>query len=366
MTTEEFLERKSRRSEATRTTYAKAEAAFARCFDVDSPDAIVARIKAADLDGYQALDKFVGWLMANGSSPKTVHTYLSAVKGLFRFEGINIDSYQFKARVELPPKMEISIDRIPTREEIREIILNSDKKTRALVGILATSGLRLGEAASLRIGNLDFESNKVTVMSQRTKSRRGRVVFTTDEAANFLKEYIGARLKNKDEWVFVDERNVGNHSTADGLYMNVYRVLEKLNLKNRLDPDSKRNELHPHSFRKYFFSKLIGAGVDRGISERLMGHRFGFDNAYLHIDEERLKQEYMKSADDFTFLTDKKLDRESKKRVDDLEEQLKERDTAVASMQQRLAQYESQIQRITRLSDEEIEKIRQLIAGRTT
>lgn len=111
-------------------TYGKAEAAFARCFGVKSADILVERIKAHELDPYTALDKFVSYLLANGSAPKTILTYVTAVKGLIRYESIPIDSYQLRAKVELPPKVEVSIDRIPTREEIRTILLNSVAKPK--------------------------------------------------------------------------------------------------------------------------------------------------------------------------------------------------------------------------------------------
>jgi integrase len=333
LTVAEFLERKARRSEATRQTYAKAEAAFAKCFNADSPDALVQRIKLGELDPYVAIDKFVAWLSANGAAPKTILTYVAAVKGLLRYEDINIDSYRFRSKVELPPKTEISVDRIPTRQEIRQIILNSDVKTRALVALLATSGMRIGEAAELRVGNIDFKECKVTLLSQRTKSRRARTVFITEETAEFLRDYLGPRINKREDWVFLDERRFNRKAGPDALYMNVYRVLKKLGLKNRLDPDSKRNELHPHSFRKYFFSKLIGAGVDRGVAERLMGHNFGFDNAYLHMDERKLKSEYAKAIDDFTFLTDLKPIRDSERK---LEERIEVLRAEIQRMQERL------------------------------
>jgi hypothetical protein len=98
--------------------------------------------------------------------------------------------------------------------------------------------------------------------------------------------------------------------------------------------------LHPHAFRKYFFSKLIGAGVDRGVAEFLMGHRFGLDNVYLRMDEERLRKEYMKAADDFVFLTDKRLDRESKERVDQLQDQIKRKEAELLSTNERLSKLE--------------------------
>ena len=103
MTVEAFLER---RSDATKLTYSEAELAFAKCFGVESADIVVSRVKARNLDAYEALDKFVGYLIANGSSPKTVLTYTSAIKGLFRFEDITLDSQRLRDKVELPPKVE--------------------------------------------------------------------------------------------------------------------------------------------------------------------------------------------------------------------------------------------------------------------
>ena len=188
--------------------------------------------------------------------------------------------------------------------------------------MLATSGLRIGEASALRVGNVDFKDCRVVLLGQRTKSRKSRTTFITEETAGFLKDYIGPRINKREDWLFLDERRFNRRAGPDALYMNVYRVLKRLGLKGRLDPDSKRNELHPHSFRKYFFSKMIGAGVDRGVAELLMGHNFGFDNAYLHIDEDRLRKEYLKAIDDFTFLTDRKPTREQEERLQALEKQL--------------------------------------------
>jgi hypothetical protein len=108
-------------------TYSKDEQSFAHCFGVKSADIVVQRVKAHKLDKYKALDKFVGYLLNNGKAPKTVLVYVTAIKGLFRYEGIKLDNYDLHAKVELPPKVEVSMDRIPTRDEMRSMILNSKK-----------------------------------------------------------------------------------------------------------------------------------------------------------------------------------------------------------------------------------------------
>jgi integrase len=336
-----------RRSEATRATYACGLNAFARCFDVQSVDLLIAKIKSSELDPYITLDKFVGWLAGNGAAPKTIWIYVGAVKSLLEHEDVLLDRRKLK-KIQLPAKVEVSIDRIPTREELRGLILNSGPGTRALIALLASSGLRIGEAGTLRIGNLELLSNKITVIANKTKSRRTRVSFITDETAGFIREYLGQRINSRDEWLFPDPDDPSKPCPRNTLYMRIFRVLIKQGIRTKLDPDSRMYELHPHAFRKYFFSKLIGAGVDRGVSEFLMGHRFGLDNAYLRMDEEHLRKEYMKAADDFVFLIDRKLDTKSRERVDQLQDQIKRKDAELISTNERLARLEGQFEIIAR------------------
>ena len=98
-----------------------------KCFGVESADIVVSRIKARKLDAYEALDKFVGYLLTNGSAPKNRPNLHKHRQTLFRFEDIAVDSQKLRDKVELPPKVEVSIDRIPGREEMRSIILNCDR-----------------------------------------------------------------------------------------------------------------------------------------------------------------------------------------------------------------------------------------------
>jgi hypothetical protein len=94
----------------------------------------------------------------------------------------------------------------------------------------------------------------------------------------------------------------------------------KTGLRKKLDPASAMYDLHPHAFRKYFFTKLIAAGVDQGVAEYLMGHKFGLDNSYLRMDENRLRKEYLRAEADFIFLTDKAEKREADAEIKQLRE----------------------------------------------
>jgi hypothetical protein len=100
---------------------------------------VVARIKTGELDPYKALEQYVSHLARRGLAPKTIGGYLTAARGLLRYEGVNLDNYEVRMRVGVPPNIESSIDRIPTRDELRPLLLDSNHRTRALTALPATS-----------------------------------------------------------------------------------------------------------------------------------------------------------------------------------------------------------------------------------
>lgn len=242
--------------------------------------------------------------MQSGLAPKTTLTYVGAVKGFLRHEDITIDQYRLREKVTLPPKVEVSLDRTPTPAEIRKLLLEADLKMKAAVAVLASSGMRIGELCALRIGNIDFEKKpvQITIAAKNTKTKEARVVRISEEAANLLKEYLGKRISDKEQWLLPHHENPNQPYAKNALHNMIMRLIQKCGLLDKLDPESKRYALHPHCLRKYFFTQLIASGIDRGIAEYFMGHKFGLDANYLRLNEELLDREYLKAADKFIFL----------------------------------------------------------------
>ncbi|MBI2183771.1 MAG: site-specific integrase [Thaumarchaeota archaeon] len=305
MGAEDYRERKARRSEKTAETYEGALRVWGRSLGYKDVDVVIEVIRDGKLDPYEALDKYIGYLVGKGKSPKTIRTYYGAVKGFLLSEGIPLDLARLKNRIVLPANYEVSMDRAPTQEELRSIVLRCGLRAKALVTLLASSGMRLGEATGLRVGDIDFTSKPTSIRLQArfTKTRKGRTVYVTDETSGFLKEWLGDRIKQLDQYVFFNEGNPKVRLTTDASYRQVMRAVEKAGLLGKMDADSKRQQIHPHSFRKYFFSQMLSAGVDRGIVELFMGHKFGLDAAYLRLTDDQLKQEYLKAEKRLTILT---------------------------------------------------------------
>jgi len=60
--------RVGRRSEAIRATYACGLDAIARWYSLSSPDVLVGRVEASELEAYATLDKFVSCLDGNAAT----------------------------------------------------------------------------------------------------------------------------------------------------------------------------------------------------------------------------------------------------------------------------------------------------------
>ena len=64
-----------------------------------------------------------------------------------------------------------------------------------------TTGLRRGEAVNLRIRDIDWNNNSMTIYN--AKGRKDRVVYMAGDFAALLKSYIEQNLSEIDtEWVF--------------------------------------------------------------------------------------------------------------------------------------------------------------------
>jgi integrase len=106
-----------------------------------------------------------------------------------------IDPVRFRAKVVMP-RVEDPDDRAPTLEELRGILSWGKMRTKTLIIVMATSGMRLGEAKALKIGNIEFDSRprRITLSPKvAKKTGKGRTVYITDEATEYLKRYLEER-----------------------------------------------------------------------------------------------------------------------------------------------------------------------------
>lgn len=312
MSLKEFLDRKARNSPSTSGVYELGLSCWVNSNGLRNVDELVESIKNGKIDVYESLDKCVSRLIQQGKAPKTICTYIAGVRAFLSFADITIADQKFRAKVAMPKQYEISSDKIPTKEELQKLFLHSSLKVRTLIASLCSTGLRIGELLKVKVGQINFDTKpaRIMIMAKETKTRRTRTVFLTYEAVSLLKEYLGDRIAERDSYVFGGTKPM-TRSTA---YDIITHACQKAELRFKLDRDSKRYAIHPHVFRKFFMTRLLSAGMDRGVIEALMGHQFGLDSAYLRLTEEEIAAMYLKAMQSLTIMQSTEVTREDVKK----------------------------------------------------
>lgn len=362
---------------------------WAKDLGYDSPDSIVAEIKAkgSEATNYaiQIIDKSVGDFTERGLASKTVNSYFYAMRGFLRFEDIELPADKLKNKVVRPRICIESYDRAPTIDEVRRIVSHAPgARLKALILILASSGIRVGEAVNLKVGNFDFDSKPTKVMvGPFTKTRQQRVTFITEEATNALKDYLGGRINDRNSPVFL--RPDGQPVTKTALRKQAMRVIEKAGLMRKRTEDSYTNEIHVHCFRKFFKTRLTNAQMPDPTVEMLLGHMNQNDRSYFRATDEELAEAYAKSESALTIfsvepkgLSDKldwvrerhdleieKLRQEKEEQTKRQEERIRELESKLAINKERELKEQKTVLKMRRELDEVKQLLSQLIPAKT-
>lgn len=179
-----------------------------------------------------------------------------------------------------------------TREEITRFLESIDTgtrqglKDRTLFELIYSSGLRVAEAAALKVGDIDFDRR---VMVVRGKFDRDRMVPISCVAHDFLVLYLGDKIDDGDEWVFT-----GYGGPTRGRHMSSMGVSERFRtLVRRFGMD--RPEISTHSIRHSTATHLLENGASIRHVQELLGHRCIESTVrYTHVMTDTLTREYRK------------------------------------------------------------------------
>jgi site-specific recombinase XerD len=179
-----------------------------------------------------------------------------------------------------------------TREEINGFLERIDAgtaqglKDRTLFELIYSSGLRVSEAAGLRVKDIDFDRREITV---RGKGDRDRVTPFSRVVKEFLLLFLKERLRRPEAWVFCGSRGSRAGEGIRGTSISErFRVLLR-----RFGMD--KPEISTHSIRHSTATHLLenGAGV-RHVQE-LLGHKnIETTVRYTHLQNEEVARMYRK------------------------------------------------------------------------
>ena len=153
-------------------------------------------------------------------------------------------------------------------------------RNRCILEMMYACGLRVSEAAGLKLGSLNFDENIVRVFGKGSKER---IVPMGRTAVNILKRYLErARpelILSPDEPVlFVSNR--GKPLDRERIWAIVKEAARIAGI---------RKNIHPHTLRHSFASHLLENGADLRIIQEMLGHAdISTTQIYTHVDQQRL------------------------------------------------------------------------------
>jgi len=163
-------------------------------------------------------------------------------------------------------------------------------RDKAILELLFSTGLRVSELVGLDVKDINLKTREISVMG---KGRKIRVVFVSDEAAEALDKYLGAR---QDEYKPLFIRYKGGHPIdPEGWDARLtVRSLDRLVKKYALIAGIAMDPT-PHTLRHTFATELLRAGADIRSVQEMLGHKdISTTQIYTHITNPQLKEVHRK------------------------------------------------------------------------
>ncbi|MDI7259286.1 MAG: tyrosine recombinase XerC [Thermodesulfobacteriota bacterium] len=160
---------------------------------------------------------------------------------------------------------------------------NKVLRDHAILELLYSSGLRVGELVGLNLSHLDLNLGIVRVMG---KGRKERIVPIGDKASEALKVYLKERGDLKDEEpLFVNLRGGRLTDRSVGRFIKKYTRCSGIVRK-----------VSPHSLRHSFATHLLDAGADIREIQEMLGHAsLSTTQRYIHLSVGKLMEVYDKA-----------------------------------------------------------------------
>lgn len=333
----------------TKNIYSRYVQSFMQHCKVNDPD------KLLDIGTvHQIEDSIISWLGTMKDSGKATATMKTALASLVFFYSSNrlkVDSKFVGRRI---PKKPVLPHRSPTKEELAAIIEAANLRGKALAGLFASSGVRVGAIPSLKIRhrrkvrleelehhdcNCKDRSHPLSFSGYLLNAYEGDeeqyFTFMSEEASKWLDTYHKMRENAgeiltpnspviREEFDMNRPEVVRNPSGCNELTLKSFmsRLAISAGIKpivrndGKIHPGAHRNEWkNVHGYRMFFSTAATNAGVNFSFKELMLGHHLNLEKSYYDSNNPRSVHaalaEYLKMQDAVTLFSTSRLEREN-------------------------------------------------------
>jgi len=304
----------------------------------------------------------------NEKPPKSVRLMLASVRS-FLIENDVEFSQKFWRRLmsKVRGNRALTLDKVPSNVELRHIMLHMPIQGKALYLMLASSGMRIGEALQLKLGDVEIDKQpaKVNIRGRYTKTGNSRVAFVSKEAVEAIQEWLRNRKryleaaagKSRHAKSVEDDRLFPFlDNTAYAIWRNAVRKAGLL----ENDKETKRITIHPHVLRKFFRTRM-GTVIPVDVAEALMGHEQYLTEVYRRYTPEDLAKFYLQGESALLVFTEAEEVGKLRIEVEEGKKQLQTLVNGLTAKSLKLEQENMDLKNRIRLTEQKLSELEKLI-----
>ena len=187
----------------------------------------------------------------------------------------------FKAEYPEALKIELrkpsTLPSVLSPKEVQKIVkVTTNIKHKAILLLIYSAGLRLGELIKLKLSDVDSEAMKIHI--RNAKGKKDRYIMLSENVLIILRDYY--KNYKPDEYLF-EGQNGGPYSSQS--VQSVFKsALKKAGIKKKASV---------HTLRHSFATHLLDEGTDIRYIQELLGHkRLETTQIYTHISSYSLNK----------------------------------------------------------------------------
>ncbi len=164
-------------------------------------------------------------------------------------------------------------------ERLRDFCCES--RDLAIIDLLYSTGMRVGELVNLNIEDIDLEKRECIVYGKGDKERR---VYFDAKAKVHLKKYIESRTDGQ-EALFVSLNAPYKRLKISGVEIRIRELGRSLSLE----------KIHPHKFRRTMATRAIDKGMPIEQVQKILGHsQIDTTMQYAMVNQTNVKNSHQK------------------------------------------------------------------------
>ena len=301
-------------------------------------------------------------------SGSTLQLFKGALRHFFEMNDVESGINWAKISKMIPHAKKTGNDRAPSVEEIRRMVDLADLRTKCVILICATSGIRVGAFDGMTYGDLVPVNGADSLVGAKVVVYRGEreqyTTFVTSECYGVIREYVAARraagenLTGKsplirDAWdnnayrkTRSKDPSIANPVTSKRIANMMGDFLKRINLRGGSDASGRYEFKQIHGFRKYFKTNAERTMKTLDV-EKLMGHT----ENYYKPSEDYLREQYNEAAAHLVISESFELRGRLEKQITVSDKKMGELERENASLQDRLDRIDDKYDTVREILD---------------